>query len=352
MNILILGGTGAMGTHLCQILANGGGIFVTSRRERKAENGVTYLKGNAHEEQFLYTILKKRNWDAIVDFMIYSTDEFRQRADLLLQSTKQYVFLSSARVYADSKTPITEDSPRLLDVCKDQKYLSTDEYALTKARQEDILRQSGKHNWTIIRPYVTFSEIRLQLSPAEKESWLWGALHGKSILFSRDLAEKYTTLTYGYDVARGIAAIIGKDTACGEAFHITVSESHKWGELLDNYLNTIERKTGHRPKVKLLDRWDYLMGGGPMQVKWDRLYDRRFDNSKISKYIDTSTFKQTLPAMSECLSAFIDNPEFKPINWGCEAKKDRLTGEWTKISEITGVKQKIKYLLIRCGLYR
>ena len=92
MNILILGGTGAMGTHLCQILANGGGIFVTSRRERKAENGVTYLKGNAHEEQFLYTILKKRNWDVIIDFMIYSTDEFRQRADLLLQSTKQYVY--------------------------------------------------------------------------------------------------------------------------------------------------------------------------------------------------------------------------------------------------------------------
>lgn len=333
-------------------LSVGGGIFVTSRRERQAEDGITYLKGNAHEEQFLRAILKERIWDAIVDFMVYNTEEFRQRANLLLQSTNQYVFLSSARVYADSATPITEDSPRLLDVCTDQDYLSTDEYALTKARQEDILRQSGMRNWTIIRPYVTFSEIRLQLSPAEKESWLWGALHGKTILFSRDLADRYTTLTYGYDVARGIAALLGKETAYGEAFHITAGECHKWSELLENYLDAIEKKIGRRPKVKMLDHWVQAIGGGSMQVKWDRLYDRRFDTSKISKYIDTSTFKQTLPAMAECLSDFIDNPEFKSIHWGYEARKDKLTGEWTNISEIPEAKQKIKYLLIRCGLHK
>ena len=70
MNILILGGTGAMGIHLCHILANGGeSVFVTSRSERKDDRGFSYLKGNAREEQFLRTILKEQNWDAIVDFM-------------------------------------------------------------------------------------------------------------------------------------------------------------------------------------------------------------------------------------------------------------------------------------------
>lgn len=39
------------------------------------------------------------------------------------------------------------------------------------------------------------------------------------------------------------------------------------------------------------------------------------------------------------------------MDYTLEAKRDYKTGEWTKISKITGVKQKIKYLLIRLGLY-
>lgn len=36
MNILILGGTGAMGTHLCQILANGGAFLsLPGEKERR-----------------------------------------------------------------------------------------------------------------------------------------------------------------------------------------------------------------------------------------------------------------------------------------------------------------------------
>ncbi len=100
--------------------------------------------------------------------MLYTTEEFKLRYDLYLNSTAQYVFLSSSRVYAESKTPIKEESPRLLDVCTDEAYIATDEYAIAKARQEYILKKSERRNWTVIRPYVTFSEIRLQLSPLEK----------------------------------------------------------------------------------------------------------------------------------------------------------------------------------------
>ena len=342
-----------MGAHLTSIIsADGGEIVVTSRKVRENEQNITYVRGNAHDITFLRQVLKTKDWDAIIDFMSYKTDEFRQRYELLLNSTNQYIFLSSARVYADSKEPLTEDSPRLLDVCNDQDYLTSDEYALTKARQENLLVKSGKDNWTIVRPYITFSESRLQLSAAEKEYWLWGALAGKSILYSRDLASKYTTLTYGYDVARGIASLISKGEAMGQVFNITTSESHLWSEVLDNYLNVIEQKIGRRPQVKMVDTWDPLMSGGVDQVKRDRLYDRRFDNTKINKFIDTETFKHTLPAMAECLSAFIEKQDFKEISWSNEARKDRLLGERTNIRKIKGFKQKIKYLLIRLGLHQ
>lgn len=91
--------------------------------------------------KFLQPLLQKEKWNAIVDFMIYSTNDFEERYNQLLDSTTQYVYISSARVYAPNDGLITEDSPRILDICKDQDYLATDEYALTKARLENILKK-------------------------------------------------------------------------------------------------------------------------------------------------------------------------------------------------------------------
>lgn len=42
-------------------------------------------------------------------------------------------------MYVDSDEPITEEIPRLLDVCEDTDYLKTNEYALAKVREEDVL---------------------------------------------------------------------------------------------------------------------------------------------------------------------------------------------------------------------
>ena len=351
MEILILGGTGAMGAHLCSLLAERGDkCVVTSRQMHINTPQITYLQGNARNNIWLSNILKQKYWDAIVDFMGYNTKEFEQRYKQILNSTKHYLFLSSARVYANSETPITENSPRLLDVCNDEEYLATDEYALTKARQEDTLKKSEYDNWTIIRPYVTYSEIRLQLSPAEKEYWLYGALHGKTIFFSKDIADKYTTLTYGRDVARGIVALIGKKDALREAFHITVSESHKWSEILNNYLDVIEEAKGKRPKVRMLEHWLPVIGGSVPQVKWDRLYDRRFDNSKINRFIDTTTFKPTLQTMSECLTEFMKKPQFRQINWEFEAIKDKITWEITNPIDLYKNHFLKKYIRIRLGI--
>ena len=355
MNILILGGTGAMGSHLVSLLAGvsgGSKVYCTSRREHIDSNGVTYLKGNAHDLDFIGKVLSSNRWDAIVDFMSYSTKGFQNRIHLLLDGTKHYVFLSSSRVYAESQHPLTEDSPRLLDVCKDTSYLSTDEYALKKARQEDILKASQKTNWTIVRPYVTFSEYRLQLSALEKEFWLYRALNGRTIVFSKDLASKTTTFTYGYDVARGIASLIGKKEAFAEAFHIVGDETYKWSDILEIYLDALEQYKGERPNVMMLDTWEPFLGGNVNQVNWDRLYNRTFDNSKINKFLDTSSFKPLRESLFCCVASFISRPQFKPIRWGYEARKDILTGEKANMKEIAGVMQKINYHLGRIGVIR
>lgn len=348
MKILILGGTGAMGTHLVELIAKEGHeIYVTTRSNKASVNNIHYIQGNAREIDFLKTNLHKK-WDVIVDFMVYTTPEFTSRVKLLLNSAGQYIYLSSARVYANSDRPIIESSDRLLDVTLDQEYLATDEYALAKARQEDVLKKSGKTNWTIIRPYITYSEIRLQLGVLEKEAWLYRAVKGRTIVFSKDINTKATTLTYGLDVSEGIVGIIGKKDALGEAFHITLNQSVLWSDVLTIYLDVLEEKLGFRPKVLLKDLDQFCkVHRSNYQVIYDRLFNRKFDNSKIEKFIDTIGFKPVTDRLRTSLEDFLINGHFDAINWKLEALKDKQTKERTPLNEIKGYKQKLSYLLHR-----
>jgi len=348
MRILILGGTGAMGNHLVDLFRDTDNeIVITTRSNRRSSHNINYITGNAKDDEFLNKILDER-WDTIIDFIVYTTIEFINRANQLLDSTSQYIFISSSRVYADSKEKIKETSSRLLDVSTDQEFLSSDEYSLAKARQEDILKNSGKNNWTIIRPYITYSSNRLQLGILEKEDWLYRALKGRSIVFSEDINSKLTTMTFGLDVAKGIKTIIGKSDALSEVFHITSHTSLLWSEVLNIYLNILENHLGYRPKV-VLDNLENFQIYHPAtyQIKYDRMFNRKFDNSKIAKYVNVNDFWTTDEGLRKCLEEFLVEPVFKQISWRSEALKDRKTKEFAHLSEIHGFKQKVKYLLYR-----
>lgn len=347
--ILLLGGTGAMGLHLVNILETKNvEVVVTTRQKLKSHSNVRYVTGNAHDKGFVMGILEKMEFDVIVDFMAYKTSEFIEYVSLFLDSCKQYVYLSSSRVYSNRDEYITEETPLLVDVCKDKEYLASDEYALAKARQEEILAKSGKVNWTIIRPYITYSENRLQLGVLEKENWLYRAMHGRTIVFSNDIADKYTTLTYGYDVARGIISIIGNEAALGQVFHITDGCSLRWSDVLNLYLDELEKKNGKRPKVLMLEKCPVLLR--PLscwQVKVDRLYNRRFNNNKIGQYIDLQSFTSPEVGLIRCLDICLQDVKYGVINWRSEARYDRMTKECAKRKEFDNLKQYAKYLILR-----
>ena len=350
MNCLVLGGTGAMGAHLVKLFSEQGfNTVVTTRASKKSYGNVEYRKGNAKNMPFLEELLSEK-WDVIVDFMVYNTSSFKNRVELLLGSTKHYIFLSSARVYSNSEHPIKEESGRLLDVSKDDEFLKTDEYALSKARQENILLNSEKKNWTIVRPYITFSETRLQLGVFEKEEWLYRALRGRKIVFSIDILSKLTTMTYGLDVSKCIFALINCKNTLGEVYHICSDEVLKWQEVLDIYLEVLEEKLGNRPAVLLEGIENFKDLKVPIlkyQILYDRLYDRKFDTSKLTKVDQNVNFDSPRTLLRKCLIEFLKNPIFNQINWQFEAIKDKYTGERTSLTEISGIKQKLKYLYYR-----
>ena len=356
MNILVLGGTGAMGASLVPMLAaDGNEVTVTSRSAHKSySEGIHYLKGNAHEMPFMREILKE-HYDAVVDFMSYTTKEFQERYKLFLNSTDHYIFLSSSRVYADSKSPITEESPRLLDVSTDKAYLKTDEYALEKARQENMLLDSGKQNWTIVRPYITYGNERLQLGIYEKELWLYRVLHGQTIIFPKDMAECTTTLTWGEDVARGITAIVGNTKAYEQTAHITTSETIRWCEVMELYQRVFLDVTGRHMKVKLIDSSVQLRRDlfNQYQIRYDRLFDRKFDNSKILRLAgENICFVSPKNGLEKCLREFLVNPCFRELpSMKMRAWLDRRTNENTPLKDLPGWEKRFKYVIGRYTPY-
>ena len=275
-----------MGEHLAHILAlKGWDITVTSRKIHKSEPNIMYIQGNAHELDFVESLFSLC-FDVIVDFMVYNTEEFKLRYIKMLDACKQYIYLSSSRIYADSPL-ISEDSPRLLENCTITEYLKTDEYALAKAREENILRNAEQKNWTIIRPYITYNDERLQLGTMEKEAWLYRAIQGRTVVFTKDVADTITTMTYGYDVAKGIASIIGKESALGQIFHITQPNFMTWREVANIYQKTFKKITNREMKIKYLNNSKEFseVFSNHWQVYCDRLYPRTFDNSKILGFL-------------------------------------------------------------------
>ena len=350
MQILILGGTGAMGVPVVRYCSETADVFVTSRNPHNDLGNVHYLTGNAHSVEFLNKTVFCRHYDVIIDFMSYSTKEFESRVDMLLDASDHYIFLSSGRVYADKQGAISENDPRILDICcEDKEYLATDEYALFKARCENALKARHKKDWTIVRPYITFNSQRLQLGVYEKENWLRRFINGHTIVVPEDILHRKTTITFGDDVALRIAKLSLSQETIGQTYNVSNSKSIYWEEVLHLYDNCLFEITGKRMNIKLVKDSTGLQNvWNKYQIIYDRLYTRQFDNRKQEK-ICGSSYTDLKDGIMACLEKCLKNPVYAKhkISGAYEGWSDRISGEYSSLASIPGKKNKLKYLINR-----
>lgn len=281
--VLVLGGTGVMGAYLVDdLLALGFKVDAVSLDDMISANpNLRYFKGNCKDEIFL-TELLKNDYDSIVDFMMYQTEEFRQRYELFLKNTDQYIFLSSYRIYANEEIPILETSPRLLDVSPDKEYLASDDYSLYKAREEDILKNSGYTNWTVVRPAITYSKQRIQLTCLEANTIINRARMGKPVVVARDALSHEATMTWGGDVAKMISRLVCNKSALQQAYTTATAEHHSWETVAGYYKELIGLSCVAVDLDEFLSiKSDEEYNPYKWKVMYDRMYDRIVDNTKI-----------------------------------------------------------------------
>lgn len=354
MKILIFGGTGAMGEELVPLLAEtiDNTLVITSRKKQEVSGNVRYIQGDAMNLDFVFDILRRDSYDVIVDFMLYSVGEFNARYELLLKSCKQYLFFSSARVYAASDKLINESSARLLDISKDQEFLSNGEYSLTKAKEEDILAGSSFRNWVIIRPYKTYNSNRLQLGVMEKEDWIFRAIAGKKVVTLGDILNLHTSLTSAKDTARILKRIIGDLSMNGQTIQIANPESITWNDVIKIYFDCIERKYGRKMKVHTLnDTSDIeLLLGNHYRIKYDGLVDRKFDDKKVKSIMgEDFSWTSTKEELTQCVQSYIEKVgnQRRIRNYKIEGGYDRVTGEIEPLKNMHGIRNIVDYWMYR-----
>ena len=245
-------------------------------------DGVTFHQANAFEDGFLKNLLETGGYDAAVDFLMYDTEEkFRQYYKLFLDNVRHYIFLSTYRIYANEEHPVKETSPRLLVVVRDPEYQATEnEYSRYKALEENVLRESGYQNFTIIRPAITYSKYRFQLVTLEAQVVIERARKGKKIILPEAAMDVQATMSWAGDVAKMISGLLLNPAAMGETYSVCTAEHHTWREVAEYYKEiagleyvTVDTETYYQ----LWADSKYAR----YQLEMDRFFDRIMDNSKI-----------------------------------------------------------------------
>lgn len=284
--VLILGASGAMGKYLVPILAEKGfsvdavaldDAFVTHKN-------INWIKTNSKDADFRKEIFA-RNYDGIVDFMIYPTSELVTCLPPIVNSTGHYIYLSTYRIYDGTEIPINENSPRLIDNSKDTLLVNSDDYSIYKARGENILHSCQKKNWSIIRPAVTYSFMRNQLVTLETPCTVGRAMLGKTVFLPETAKDIQATMSWAGDVAQMISGILFNDKALGETYTVATSEHHTWGEIAEYYKDICNLKCIWGDQDDFIKCVSQTYNGYPDAAAWQLIYDRLFhrviDNSKI-----------------------------------------------------------------------
>ena len=307
--ILVLGATGAMATYLVPLLLEKGMAVtgVSLDEPLVTHPSLRSVTANALDMDFLTKELAE-GYDAIVDFMIYNTKEkFGEYYKLFLENTTHYLFFSTYRIYAGDH-PIREDSLRLLEAKKPDVFVTELEYSIYKAEEEDMLRASGYQNYTIVRPAITYSQRRFQLTILEGRNFLSRMRSGKTVLLPDSAMDKQATMSWAGDVARMLSAILLNPKAYGETYTVSTAEHQTWREIAEMYSRIGGLVYKVIPEADFLAFFDnnvYIK----QQLLYDRCFDRVVDNTKI---LDLMGARQE---------------ELMPLEEGLRMEYERLTEE-------------------------
>lgn len=307
-NVLLIAGGGTLGEYTAkELLKNGCEVDIICLEDNVSDNdNLHYFKADANYE-YLTEFLENRHYNGIVNFIHYTSTEAYKPVHMLLSGkTDRLVFLSSYRVYADLQHPVTETAPQLYDVTDDEVFLNTEDYAVPKSKNEKFIREeSNTDNWTIVRPVISFSKRRFDIV-TENRNVLDRIKAGEIIALPIGSKKLTAALDWAGNSGKLIANLIFKENARKEAFTISTAQNLTWEQIAEYYTEL----TG--AEFKWVSNEEYINGREDLKVspwilKYDRLFDRKIDNSKVLEV--TGLKKEDFTSIKDGLKIEIERKE-------------------------------------------
>jgi nucleoside-diphosphate-sugar epimerase len=326
MKILFIGGTGNISAE-CAALLHGRGneIFVLSRGNSSVPPEYFAVKADRKDSNAMRAALKGIKPDVVINFIGYEVADVQSDAAIFSGLVCQYIFISSATVYAKppARLPINEDAPL------GNEYW---DYARKKlACEEWLLREHGDSKFpvTIVRPSHTYSK-RWIPNPISSASYNFAARleQGKPV-FVPDNGENPWTLTAASDFAVGFEGLIGNQKALGEAFHITSDEVLPWNRI---YKEIAQALGSSSPEILRIPT-DFICKAAPQltgNLKGDKSHPGIFDNSKIKRFNPGFECRKPFSrGIQESVEWLKLHPADKILNAQTEATFDQVIQAWT-----------------------
>ena len=280
--VLLIGGCGSMGSYLTpELLKLGYQVDIASNVRGDIEHpNLRYLITDARDIKNQKALLEN-HYDGVIDFLDYYYDDYLKRYRNFLENTGHYVYLSSYRAYYEAPGLTTEESPFQKDVHPDAQFRNSDDYSIYKAQNEETLRASGFENWSIVRPSIVFSRLSLPL--VSLGAWsIWNrAMDGKPTLIPDCAVGIDATCTWSGDLAKYFSRLLFNPKCFCEAYNFATSEYRPWGDWAKMYKEMLGLETW----TIGIDEFEKIYWNrakwAVRQLHYDRLFNRRMDNSKI-----------------------------------------------------------------------
>jgi nucleoside-diphosphate-sugar epimerase len=216
MKVLVIGGSGYIGSHTVEELARRGhDVTVFARGLTRPPQSIDLILGDRHNSKDLEHV-RSLGFHAIIDINAYAREETQSTINVFDGSVSRYVHLSTMAVYNPASTaPLTEDNALVTDPAS--------HYAYNKAECERALR------WAYTRsgfPYVSVRPPAV-IGPRDhisRENYYLKRIAANDPVIVPDSGTTPIFAVYVKDLARAMCDALTAEGIEGAAFHVCQSE--------------------------------------------------------------------------------------------------------------------------------
>jgi 2'-hydroxyisoflavone reductase len=223
-NVLIIGGSYFVGRTFVEALIREGAysVYIVNRGNRPLRiDGLQEIVCDRSHSKKLGALLPHLNWDAVIDFCAYSSEDIEQSMSALT-SVRHYIYISTASIYEDTLDfPIKEDAPKLKGPQPELGPYADYGYNKWLAELKLVeLCQAAHIPSTSLRPAIIYG----QYNYAPRESYFFELVRqGKTVVLpDNDLA--LFQFVSVWDVSRIIRRCIGNVNVFSAAFNVAAEE--------------------------------------------------------------------------------------------------------------------------------